>query len=107
MEKISFTEAKAMLETDGEALVVIGCDITGPNEKGWIDGVSLFLKDQNCIEEDFKKIVVMETSGGRTDLVFFLPEKTNICKLAIVRLSMPDCSWLSDYIVNYKDQHAA
>jgi hypothetical protein len=107
MQKVEFSNLEKMLEQDGEALVLLGCDISGDNESGWVNGITSFLKDQNCIEEDFKKIVYTETTGGRIDLIFFLPEKINIGKLAIVRLSMFDCSWLSDYLLNYKDQHAA
>lgn len=107
MQKVDFSNLEKMLEEDGEALVITGCDISGDSESGWINGITSFLKDQVCIFEDFKKIVYTETTGGRTDLVFFLPKETNIGKLAIVRLSMSDSSWLSDYLINYKEQHVA
>ena len=105
MERKSFKELKEMLSSVGEALVITGCDITGDNENGWINGITLFLKEAKCIEEDFKLCAYTMTTGGRTDIVFFLPEKINIGRLAIKRLAMDGATWLSDYVVNHKDDH--
>ncbi|CAM6053497.1 unnamed protein product [Sphagnum tenellum] len=58
----------------------------------------------------WKTVGVLTTTGGRTDVVLEFPtemETINMGKMAIWRLSFGNASWISDYIVNYRDQHNA
>jgi len=60
------------------------------------------------LEENFKlPILELTTSGGRVDLAFVFQEKTKIDmgKLAMWRLRFGDCSWITDYQINYANQH--
>jgi hypothetical protein len=84
-----------------DGLVFLGC---GGDHEEWIEGI------QNALPEDSKNVFGppsrLTTSGGRTDLVF--PFKIGVevpPLLPMWRLSFRDCSWISDYKVNYRNQH--
>ena len=100
--KESFEE----LHNHGEGLVFLGC---GGNLQDWYKGIveEVLEKEKLATREDFKRPFSMTTTGGRTDLVLpFKPGgKIDMGKLAMWRLRFGDCSWISDYITNYKKHH--
>ena len=104
MEKINFQDFQK--ETNGqEGIVLLGCD---GELSEWTNGVTKLLLDEEIIALDgFSKTYVLETTGGRTDIAMVLNplSKVNISKMAIWRLQFGDCSWISDYKINYADQH--
>jgi hypothetical protein len=57
--------------------------------------------------EIFSGMYKLTTSGGRIDLVlFFKPGgPLHMGKMAMWRLRFGECSWISDYLQNYGDQH--
>lgn len=89
--------------TDG--LVLLGA---GGNLNEWVSGVTALLKGEHIARSSFKidSAHKVTTSGGRTDLLLLFDwSKLDAGKLAIWRIRFGDCSWLSDYVVNYVDQH--
>jgi hypothetical protein len=105
VEKITFDKLKEMKPDDG--FVLLGA---GGNLDEWIDGVTGVLNEEEIVkgtaEEIFDKAYLLTTTGGRTDLVLtFKDAGWDLGKLAIWRLKFGDCSWISDYLVNYADQH--
>jgi hypothetical protein len=95
--------------------VIMGCQATTASVMNeWAGPVLRFLQEEGAILQDavpetfFEKVQVLATTGGRTDLVFVISEagnkQVNMGKFAIVRLSLPDCSWIEDFVDNYKDQ---
>lgn len=91
-----------------EGIVLLGCD----EAQSWINGVCGLLHDEEMIpsaepESAFTHAYQLTTTGGRLDvvLVFDKKAKIEIGKMAMWRLRFGDCSWISDYLVNYKDQH--
>ncbi len=104
MEKINFQDFQK--ETKGqEGIVLLGC---GGELSEWTDGVTKLLLGEEIITTNgFSKIFVLETTGGRTDIAMVLNplSKVNIGKMAIWRLQFGDCSWISDYVDNYANQH--
>lgn len=93
-----------------EGMVALGA---GGSRNEWILGISKILKDRSIVssgnlEDLWYGFYVLTTTGGRTDLAFVFNEKKdafNIGKLSIWRLMFEDVSWISDYLVNYADQH--
>jgi len=107
----SFGPARAQYRGE-EGLVMLGCS-------GKIDEWKQQLTD-DLVEEkvgkgkykDFfkKDVLLLETTKGRHDLVFFFKKNTklDIGKMAAWRLGWGNqASWWSDYIVNYANQHLA
>jgi hypothetical protein len=90
---------------DKEGIVCLGA---GGDPKEWIEGVSKVLNDEQIVtgqpDQIWTNIYKLQTTGGRTDLAFvFKPEANfNIGKMAIWRIKFGDCSWISDYLDNYK-----
>lgn len=84
-----------------EGLVFVGC---GGDLEEWTTGIKLLLPaDRQGIFGDFSLLV---TSGGRHDLVLpFLDGAATPMSLVSWRLHFGDCSWISDYLVNYRDHH--
>lgn len=92
-----------------EGLVFLGC---GGDLQDWVDGIDGELKqfcELNCFDEKF----LLETTGGRHDIVVPFNEKL-MGKIPIGRLAMwriqfclncHKCSWISDYVNNYADHH--
>lgn len=102
MKTIKFKQLK---KYKNEGLVLMGC---GGSLNEWVEGVQEILKDENiATSSDFDEAVSLETSGGRVDILLPFAEKNKIKigALAMWRLKFGDASWLSDYTVNYKDQH--
>jgi len=89
-----------------EGLVFYG---VGGELQKWIEGIYSELKQSKIvtkpIEETFSYIIKLTTTKGRNDLVFLFRVKAHIDigKLAIFKVGA-GASWLSDYIVNYRDQ---
>lgn len=95
--------------TAPEGLVFLGCD-GDLNE--WVAGVSQTLYDDGITESAqpeklWSKAYTLTTTGGRVDLVLMFNKETFKLapKLAMWRLRFGDCSWYSDYIVNYEKHH--
>jgi hypothetical protein len=107
----TFTQMKADHPED-EGLVIMGCEI-GEDPESWVRTISKFLYDHKVMvtpeftDHFLPEIPVLTTTGGRVDIVFMFSHNTklNIGRFAVVRLQMPDASWLSDYFVNYTTQH--
>lgn len=98
----TFTELRENHRKD-EALVLLGC---GGESAEWFEGVTDLLENADIAKSDaFGPFYELETTGGRRDLVMIISGKIDIGKLAIWRLSFGDCSWLSDYLMNYATQH--
>lgn len=109
MQDIKFPEFKEMVRGQKEGIVLLGA---GGKLSEWTKGVAdiLFnegISESNKVDEVFPDIYILKTTGGRTDLVMLFSEdnKLNMGKMAIWRLRFGDCSWVSDYIVNYENQH--
>lgn len=104
-QRAKFSQLVALSKADKEALVFLGC---GGKPVEWVEGITKELIESHIMEpgNDFPEAYVTSTTGGRTDIVMVFPEKgLNVGKLAMWRLQWGDCSWLSDYIVNYKEHH--
>lgn len=91
-----------------EGLVFFGC---GGNLDEWITGISdLLFKEKIAStsnpDELWAEVYEVETTGGRIDLVFVFKDNTkfNMGKMVIFRLKA-QASWLSDYVINYAEQH--
>jgi hypothetical protein len=83
-----------------EAIVFMGC---GGSLTEWMQGIT---KAMGEIVAPIKEWYKITTTGGRTDLVMLLPDKgVDLGKLAAWKVSFDDCSWWSDYRVNYRKQH--
>jgi hypothetical protein len=93
-----------------EGLVFLGA---GGNHDEWVRGITGLLKDEGVSSSKNPKDAFMgayrlETTGGRIDLALVFNSKKdvlNIGKLAMWRLRFGECSWISDYVVNYADHH--
>ena len=107
-KKTTFSNLKNLAEKNVEGIVLLGA---GGNHNEWVDGVTKILKKEKIAKSDdaskvFEDIYTVTTSGGRRDIVltFKEPSDLHIGKMAMWRLAFGDCSWLSDYVVNYKKQ---
>ncbi len=107
--KVTTAPFSKLCETDKEGVVLLGA---GGNPQDWIDGVFKLWREEGHttatkVSEVFAKAYLMKTSGGRTDLALIWKPKApiNIGRLAMWRLRFGDCSWISDYKVNYAKQH--
>lgn len=105
--KSSFSELESL---NKEGMVFLGA---GGNIQDWLKGIPEALKRDDIatsdkIEDLFESAHVLTSTGGRTDLALIFAEKPqlNIGKLAMWRLRMGNCcSWISDFVVNYKDHY--
>lgn len=83
-----------------EGIVLLGA---GGDLQEWLNGVQ-----DIWVEEGIEVVVSsahsLVTTGGRVDLVLLF-DKADYSRLALWRLKVGDCSWLSDYKVNYAEQH--
>lgn len=95
LHRIQFKDLKG-----SEGLVFLGC----LNE--WTNGIKMMLPlDCQGIFGEFSLLV---SSGGRCDLVLpFLVGKDTPMPVSLImwRLQFGDSSWISDYLVNYRDHH--
>jgi len=106
---------KKFNEIDKEAfgLVVLGA---GEPLSDWVTGIEKLLRDENIATGPnpvfSDAFVVCDNklgADGRTDLVLtFNKEATiNTGMLAMWRLKFRSCSWIEDYVVNYKNDYAS
>jgi len=110
IKPINFYRFENLMErSNSKGIVLLGA---GGNPNEWIDGVSEMLFDEDIAtskspSELFRGAYLLKTSGGRSDiaLVFNKPFPADLGKMAMWRLRFGDCSWISDYIVNYANQH--
>jgi hypothetical protein len=113
IQKYSFSDFKCLINNNDndakEGIVLFG---TGGDLNEWVSGVFNQLKEESIItastvEELFSNVIELKTTGGRTDLalIFNNFENINMGKMAMWRLQFGDCSWISDYIPNYSNQH--
>ena len=98
----TFAEVSAL---QCEGLVLIGA---GGDPCEWVSGIEARWKAEGITvtENPIENAYILRTTNGRTDLV--LVYKQNAVRmplLAFWRLRFGDCSWLSDYCINYKSQH--
>ena len=108
---IKFNKFKAIM-TRGkfEGIVFMGA---GGDQSEWIEGITGLLKQEDIIKtgeprDTFMGAYKLMTTGGRTDLALVFNNKQkdiDMGKLAMWRLKFGDASWVSDYVVNYADQH--
>ena len=105
IEHITFEQFKSIAKDQKEeGLVFLGC---GDDLDQWVVGIPQLLNERKIAPNQFwKKLYQLTTTGGRVDLVFVFDHAANIDigKMAIFRLKFGDCSWISDYIVNYEKQ---
>lgn len=95
---------------DKEGMVFLGA---GGDIQEWIEGISTTLHERGISsagrsDNIWENAFQLTTTGGRVDLFLeFKGENNplNIGKLAMWRLNFGDCSWWSDYTVNYAAQH--
>jgi len=105
----SFQDLEKLSHRNNEGIVLLGA---GGSLKEWIDGiVGLWHEEGICKTNDpneiFKEAIALHSTGGRTDLalIFKNDAPLNIGKLAMWRLRFGDCSWVSDFVVNYREQY--
>jgi hypothetical protein len=107
IQKVNFSAFKESAHSK-EGIVLTG---TGGDIDEWINGVTTTLNEEGIakgtVKDLWSEIYVMKTSGGRSDTALVFKEGNNIDlgKLAMWRLRFGDCSWISDYLVNYAKQH--
>lgn len=102
--KTNFSSWDVMAQSGKEGLVMLGA---GGALQDWINGVTGLLVEEGIAPEgyEFNDATYVNTTGGRTDLLLTFNPGLDIGRLAIWRLAFGDCSWLSDYVVNYRTQH--
>lgn len=107
-KEVSFRKFKSLTK-DKDGLVLLGA---GGDLNDWIKGISSALYDEGVASSNkpvdlWSGAYVLTTSGGRTDLALMFNDgdALDIGKLAMWRLRFGDASWVSDYVVNYADQH--
>ena len=109
IKQISFLKFKQLLKRSKyEGIVLLGA---GGNLQQWVNGITDLLNQQEIskgdIRELFSGLYLLKTTGGRNDLAMLFNKngQHNIGKMAMWRLRFGNCSWASDYINNYADQH--
>ena len=109
IKDISFGDFKELMtKSKSEGIVLLG---VGGDLNEWINGVTDMLNQEDIskgeVKELFRGLYILKTTGSRIDLamVFNPKGKHDIGKLAMWRLRFGDCSWISDYLVNYEKQH--
>lgn len=110
IEKVSFASFEdKVIKNKEEGLVLLGC---GGDKVEWIDGVTTMLQEQDIIpkgsaESLWGDILELTTNGGRSDIVLIFRKdvKYDLGRMAIWRLNFGECSWVSDYLVNFEGDH--
>jgi hypothetical protein len=96
LQRIQFKDLKGT-----EGLVFLGC---GGDLDEWGNGIKLMLP-ADC-QGIFGEFSLLISSGCRHDLVLpFLEGQDTPMSLIAWRVHFGDCSWISDYRVNYRDHH--
>ena len=107
VQEIEFKKFKSEVK-EKEGIVCLGA---GGSSDEWIKGITDILNKEEIVkgtpDEIWSAIYKLVTTGGRIDLAFVMkPEaKFDIGKMAIWRIRFGDCSWISDYLVNYANHH--
>lgn len=105
IQETTFDNVRDMAAQNTEGLVLLGC---GGDLNEWVNGVAKLLRQEGIVASNFNidRALKLTTTGGRTDLLLlFSWDKVDPGRLAIWRIGFGDCSWLSDYVVNYADHH--
>ncbi len=106
IKKMEFAEFnQKVYEEQVEGLVLLG---TGGDLKEWVDGVTGILHEEGIAKGNiFEQPILLTTTEGRQDmaLIFIKGADIDLGKLAMWRIRFGDCSWISDYRVNYAEQH--
>ena len=98
-------------EDGAEGIVLLGA---GGDQKEWVNGVTKMLFDEGIAtssvpEEVWNGFESLVSTGGRHDLVMWFKDDVdstlNINKMAIWRIRFGDCSWVSDFVVNYASHY--
>ena len=83
----------------------------GGDPTQWIHGVLGMWKEQGIStsatpEEVLESALLLKSTGGRRDIALVLKAGTvNMLRLAMWRLRFGNCSWLSDFVDNYKSHY--
>ena len=92
-----------------EGIVILGA---GGDPQDWIKGICEMWKKEDITPNDspeynFSEVHLLISTGGRRDLamIFKKDAALNIGRMAMWRLRMGDCSWVSDFVVNYKKHY--
>jgi hypothetical protein len=104
-----FKELLAVEKQGEEGIVLLGA---GGPLNDWINGIFDMWQKEGITKAStpadvFADALILKTTGGRTDLALvFKPDADlEIGKMAMWRLRFGDCSWISDYVVNYAEHH--
>ena len=106
--KIKNMKFNKFTDIENEGIVLLGA---GGDQNEWIEGVTEMLFEDEIANSElpetvFDEAISLITSGGRNDLALTFNKGTlDLGKLAIWRLNFGNCSWISDYKVNYSNQH--
>ena len=102
IESMKFLDAVESEQHEG--IVLLGA---GGDQQKWITGVTQLLKDEGVAQSNFKfsRAINLTTTGGRNDLFLVFESGIDVGKLVMWRLRFGDCSWWSDYKVNYAEHH--
>jgi hypothetical protein len=108
ISKIDFLKFRDLVKGK-EGIVLLGA---GGNLNEWVDGVVDVLFKEKIVDVSdpgniFDSAYELKSTGGRSDLalIFNKNAKINIGKMAMWRLRFGDCSWISDFIVNYAEHY--
>ena len=94
------------ISKEQEGIVFLGC--SGTIEEWGIQVTTDLIENKIASEIDIcTEVFIMKSTGGRRDVVLiFNPSKVNISKMAMWRLKFGgECSWLSDFVVNYANHY--
>lgn len=92
----------------GEGLVLLGAG-GDPNE--WIQGVLGMWQEEGIStsatpEDVLQNALLLTSTGGRHDIALVLKAgAVDIALMAGWRLRFGDCSWVSDFVENYKSHY--
>ena len=91
-----------------EGIVIIGA---GGDLQQWLEGVTDMLNKEKIVkgtaEEIWDNPTELKSTGGRTDLLLYFKKGVdfNMSKMAMWRLRFGNCSWISDFLVNYEEHY--
>ena len=104
IRQVGFNKFKDLVKKQ-EGIVCLGC---GGDLNEWVEGVTDLLNKEDIVKgkanKIWKAVYSLQTTGGRVDLAFVSKDCLNgfnVGKMAIWRLTFGECSWISDYLVNY------
>jgi hypothetical protein len=107
VKQVSFEEFRNSVK-DKEGIVLLGA---GGDPMEWINGVTNILQTKEIVKCDEEELWLeaysMQRGPNRTDLALvFNPlgfefKLIDLSKMAMWRIQFGDCSWISDYLVNF------